>query len=365
MIGWPPKLGPSRGKLASYSIAKYGPQTGNDSALDARRRQRHQQHQRQQAHHLEQPERRQFRHQLRCFNGLRAAPDQPVGHSPPTAACAITSWTTSTASGTRRTRTSIRSGRPCRKSATRFSTTPAWSSPMDPNALVRRPGGMGLDRLSLQRLRPAMVGPAQRLESGRLSRPRHQRRLGLHALAAQPVLSARHEYRISGCWIISRCIAIRRSGERRAAATSRPPPQLLRNQSTRQFWDTNYVDPSWINTHHHADPPHEELGRHLLSRHQNRHHRIQLGRRQLYQRRHRPGGHPRHFRPRGTGPGHALDHARCRHAHLQGDEDVPQLRRQQIHLRRHQRQCRRPESGQRLGFCRRALHRRRADAHGD
>jgi hypothetical protein len=30
MIGWAPKLGPARGKLASYSIAKYGAQTGND-----------------------------------------------------------------------------------------------------------------------------------------------------------------------------------------------------------------------------------------------------------------------------------------------------------------------------------------------
>ncbi|HWF18938.1 MAG TPA: glycoside hydrolase family 44 protein [Verrucomicrobiae bacterium] len=30
MIGWIPKLGPSRGKLASYSIAKYGPQTSVD-----------------------------------------------------------------------------------------------------------------------------------------------------------------------------------------------------------------------------------------------------------------------------------------------------------------------------------------------
>jgi hypothetical protein len=30
MIGWPPKLGPGRGKLASYSIAKYGPQTADD-----------------------------------------------------------------------------------------------------------------------------------------------------------------------------------------------------------------------------------------------------------------------------------------------------------------------------------------------
>lgn len=30
MIGWMPKLGPNRGRLSSYSIAKYGPQTGND-----------------------------------------------------------------------------------------------------------------------------------------------------------------------------------------------------------------------------------------------------------------------------------------------------------------------------------------------
>jgi len=32
MIGWMPKLGASRGKLASYSIAKYGAQTGRDAA---------------------------------------------------------------------------------------------------------------------------------------------------------------------------------------------------------------------------------------------------------------------------------------------------------------------------------------------
>jgi Glycoside hydrolase family 44 len=32
MIGWAPKLGPNRAKLASYSIAKYGPQTGSDAS---------------------------------------------------------------------------------------------------------------------------------------------------------------------------------------------------------------------------------------------------------------------------------------------------------------------------------------------
>ena len=31
MIGWVPKLGPGRSKLASYSISKYGPQKGNDA----------------------------------------------------------------------------------------------------------------------------------------------------------------------------------------------------------------------------------------------------------------------------------------------------------------------------------------------
>ncbi|HKI68998.1 MAG TPA: glycoside hydrolase family 44 protein, partial [Verrucomicrobiae bacterium] len=31
MIGWMPKLGPNRARLSGYSIAKYGPQTGNDA----------------------------------------------------------------------------------------------------------------------------------------------------------------------------------------------------------------------------------------------------------------------------------------------------------------------------------------------
>jgi hypothetical protein len=33
MIGWAPKLGPNRGKLASYSVVKYGPQTSTDQYL--------------------------------------------------------------------------------------------------------------------------------------------------------------------------------------------------------------------------------------------------------------------------------------------------------------------------------------------
>ena len=79
--------------------------------------------------------------------------------------------------------------------------------------------------------------------------------------------------------------------------------------------------------HHHVDSPHEELGGHLLPRHQNRRHRIQLGRRGEHQRRHRPGGYPWHFRPRGPRPSHPLDGCGDHGPRPQSHEDVPQLRR--------------------------------------
>ena len=79
-------------------------------------------------------------------------------------------------------------------------------------------------------------------------------------------------------------------------------------------------------------------GQHLLlRRHADRHHRIQLGRRKPHQRRDDAGGHLRHLRPRRSRHGRALDDARDDHADLQGDEDVPQLRRQPIGVRRDER----------------------------
>ena len=86
-----------------------------------------------------------------------------------------------------------------------------------------------------------------------------------------------------------------------------------------------------------ADSAAEELGEHLLPGHADRHHRIQLGRREPHQRRDHAGGHLRHLRPRRAGHGRALDHAGVEHADLQGDEDVSQLRRQQVDVRRHER----------------------------
>ena len=116
------------------------------------------------------------------------------GAPPRMAACLTTSWTTSTASGFPRIRTCIRSAPPCRKSGPRCLRPPAWSNPTTPTPWWRA-GRMGLERLFLQRLRPTMVRPTRQLQPGRLSGPRHQRRLGLYALAAQPVSSARHQHR--------------------------------------------------------------------------------------------------------------------------------------------------------------------------
>ena len=88
--------------------------------------------------------------------------------------------------------------------------------------------------------------------------------------------------------------------------------QLRRNRSTRSLWDPNYVDETWINDRVQLDPAAEGLGQHLLPGHADRHHRIQLGRREPHQRRHHAGRHLRHLRPRGARHGRALDDARRR-----------------------------------------------------
>ena len=140
---------------------------------------------------------------------------------------------------------------------------------------------------------------------------------------------------------------------------------LLRNQTTRVFWDTNYVDPSWINSVIMLIPRMKSWVATYYPGHEDRRHRIQLGRRRQHQRRHGPGGHPGHLWPRRLGPRHALDRPGHERPRPQGHEDVPQLRRQPIHLRRYQRQRQRPEPGQRLHLRGPPLLGRRAHAHGD
>ena len=129
MIGWSPKLGTGRSKLWSYSIAKYGPQTDsdihnapynnpdagngisvtNDTPIT-----------------WNNPNDANFPTNVVFQQGYVQHLTQSAGVPPPMAACVITSWITSTASGLGRIRTSIRSGRRCRKSGPICSPTPAW-----------------------------------------------------------------------------------------------------------------------------------------------------------------------------------------------------------------------------------------------
>ena len=107
------------------------------------------------------------------------------------------------------------------------------------------------------------------------------------------------------------------------------------------------------------------LGDPVLSRHRDRHHRVQLGRRGPHQRRDDAGRSLRHLRPRGPGHGRALDHARDGIADLQGDEDLSQLRRQPVDLRRRQRQDDLDVEPRRVERVRRAAQRRqRGDRDG-
>ena len=111
--------------------------------------------------------------------------------------------------------------------------------------------------------------------------------------------------------------------------------QLRRNRSTRSLWDPNYVDETWINDRVRLIPRLKSWVAASYPGTLDRHHRIQLGRREPHQRRDHAGRRLRHLRPRGARHGRALGHAGLEHADLQGDEDVPQLRRQQVGVRRH------------------------------
>ncbi len=53
--------------------------------------------------------------------------------------------------------------------------------------------------------------------------------------------------RVSACWIILPLHCYPQGGEDANGGNDvSTPTELLRNKSTRQFWDTNYVDESWI-----------------------------------------------------------------------------------------------------------------------
>ena len=192
--------------------------------------------------HRQRPQRRQRARQRRLPGGLDQPPCLASGGRRRRAASGTTSWTTSRASGTARTATSTRSGRRMDEIKNDILAYGAQGQGRRPDGRCRRARGVGLVRLLLQRLRPAV---RRRPQLSGPPGPRRARRHGLPALAARPAPPER-----------------RRDGQALAGRVQRPllPAgrrvqrrhvdqrlQLLRNRSTRQLWDPNYVSESWIN----------------------------------------------------------------------------------------------------------------------
>ena len=83
------------------------------------------------------------------------------------------------------------------------------------------------------------------------------------------------EYRTTPARLFHRCIAIRRK-EVCSGTPSTPPPNCCAT-NRRAVLGHQLRGPQLDQFHHHADSAHENLGRHLLSGHQDWHHRVQLG----------------------------------------------------------------------------------------
>ncbi|MGB8370619.1 MAG: glycoside hydrolase family 44 protein [Limisphaerales bacterium] len=243
MIGWSPKLGAGRSILYSYSTNKYGPQTSTDPYLPA------------------------------AGNGISITNNTPITWNNPTDAYFLTNsvfqqgyvqhltgqWGFSTNGGVRyyimdnehsiwfSTHQDIHPVGPTMQEIwTDMLTYASMVKSNDPNALVCGPEEWGWNGYLYSGYDQQWSGqhgdynpadyPDRKANGGwdympwllnqfyQFSTTNHQRLLDYFTLHCYP-----QEGSVSGNAVDS--------------AT-----ELLRNQSTRVFWDTNYVDPSWINT---------------------------------------------------------------------------------------------------------------------
>jgi len=232
MIGWMPKLGPSRGKLASYSIAKYGPQTGSDSQW--------------------MPD---------AGNGISVTNNTPITWNDPTDANFSTNslfqqayvqhltnrWGVSTNGGVRyylmdnehsiwfSTHQDVHPvGPTMQEIQDKIFDYASMVKSNDPNALVCAPEEWGW--------------------SGYFYSGYDQQHSGMHDRASNGgwdylpwLLNQIHQHDMNTGRRLLDYFTVHcypRGGESgNDVSTS---TQLLRNRSTRQLWDTNYVDQSWI-----------------------------------------------------------------------------------------------------------------------
>jgi hypothetical protein len=244
MIGWAPKLGAGGAKLASYSIAKYGPQTGNDATYfpDA-------------------------------GNGISVTNNTPITWNDPNDANIpvnvsfqkgwvqhlTNTWGLSTNGGVGyylmdnehsiwfSTHQDIHPVGPTMQEIYNDITNYAGMvKSLDPHALVLGPEEWGWNGYFWSGYDQQWAGAHNDYNVNDF--PDRTANGGMDYMPW--LLNQLHQYNIAtGVRLLDyftlHCYP--QEGSVSGSAVD-PATELLRNETTRQFWDTNYVDPSWINS---------------------------------------------------------------------------------------------------------------------
>ncbi len=243
MIGWMSKLGPNRTRLSSYSIAKYGPQTGSDSQWfpDA-------------------------------GNGVSVTNNTPITWNDPNDANFLTNssfqagyvkhltnhWGVSTNGGVRfyimdneesiwfSTHRDVHPvGPTMQEIRDDFFDYASMVQTIDPNALIVAPEEWGWGGYLYSGYDQQWSG--QHNDYNPADYPDRNANGGWDYMPW--LLNQIHQHDLntgyrSLDYFTAHCYP-QESGV--SGNDVSPSTELLRNQSTRVFWDTNYVDPSWIN----------------------------------------------------------------------------------------------------------------------
>ena len=244
MIGWTPKLGANRAKLASYSIAKYGPQTGSDSAYfpDA-------------------------------GNGISTTNNTPItwndpndANTPATSAFQsgyvqhlLNTWGSSTNGGVRYY---IMDNEHSLWFSTHQDIHPVGATMQEIRNKI-------LDYASMVKSNDAnalVCGPEEWSWPGYFWSGYDQQWSGAHNDYNQAdypdrttnggwdympwLLNQIHQHDTNTGQRLLDCFTVHCYPQENNVGSTAvdPATELLRNASTRQFWDTNYLDPSWINS---------------------------------------------------------------------------------------------------------------------
>jgi hypothetical protein len=243
MIGWAPKLGSGRSLLYSYAVTKYGAQTSVDP------------------------------YQTNAGNGISLATGQPITNNDPNDANIpvdvgfeqgyvrhlMTNWGSSTNGGVKNyimdnehsiwfsTHQDIHPVGPTMQEIWgKMMTNAAMVKSNDPNAMVWGPEEWGWNGYFYSGYDQQWSG--QRGDYNTADYPDRKANGGMDYLPW--LLNQFHQYDLTNHQRLLDYFTVHCYPQEGSVGGSAIDiaTELLRNQTTRQFWDSNYVDPSWINS---------------------------------------------------------------------------------------------------------------------